>query len=1282
MVDRLAVGLAKSVVVGAISKIESAIEEDTKLRQKAHCDLVSITLEFEMIQSFLDVAKEESIMNNMVRTWVRHVRELAYDLEDCVEFVILARAGRSLPLDQAVEDLAELKGRADELSKCYLRYSNITGSVASKLVMMQKQQGVSSAIALDMLLKARDAADGQKCRGDLTQLITQDGHPNSDLQVISVWGSEGNHGTTSVIMTTYNASEIRNSYTYRAWVKLMHPFNPHDFVRNLMAQFFESSFEEQGASAIGIQVLTKMDQATQSQSDLLKEFEQLVTEKRYLVVLEDLSNMAEWHAIRTFLPHRKTASRIIVSTKESEMACLCIGDSYQILELMHFSPEHSVCALFKKGSSSGDEDKGKKPMVQDSILIGRESQMNELRKYPAIARMSSSQVMSVWGIAGVGKSALVRDLCNIDDTKQPEEKLFNRYCWVNVSHPFNLKYLCQDLLSDFHSEKDPIKECHQLLIQDRCLIVIDGIRYKKEWDLIKKSVVPRSSKSVIIVITTEASIATYCANNRQLVFNVKGLEAAAAFDLFKQEVRKTSLKLETPSADPSSSLKLDTPSGDPSSSLKLDTPSGDPSSSLKLDTPSADPSSSLNLDTPSADPSSSLNLDTPSEDPSSSLNLDTPSEDPSSSPKLDTPSADPSSSPKLDTPSADPSSSLKLDTPLADPSSSLKLDTPSADPSSSVVDWCEAEEVKELILKCGGLPKVIVAIACALAKQTVTRMDTILALNRRLMHHLETEPDYDSLHDLFGWMHSYFRTCPDSLKPCIFYMSIFPQGQIIRRRRLIRRWIAESYSREDNEESAEENGERQFSDLLDLSMIQQVPQLVTTAEFNDRKMALCKFNSFIREYIIPLRKEENLVFELGGNCALTTQRTGRHLVILDDWDRDRIVFESIDFSRLRSLTVFGKWKSFFISERMKLLRVLDLEDATSDITTGDLKKVVKRLCRLKFLSLRGHTEIDHLPSSLGDLRQLQTLDVRDTSIVTLPASITKLKKLQYIRAGRGTTVSALPASSCWLRDFCRCRQLVGVQVPGEIGNLTGLHTLGVVNVAASGGRAAIKEIKKLSQLRKLGVSGINKHNSKDFFSAISVHVHLDSLSVQMDIEGCLDDILLPLKNLRSLKLYGLGNKLPEGSGQLSKLQKLDLEMDSLTENDMTLLGELPQLCILRVKQLQDGELHFHVIRNGLEDHSFEKVKVLHIASGGSSSSLHVKFGSETMKKLELLKVDCCGGSPTYQFSSLENLEELKQVLLVNGSNAQALKEQLESQLAEHPNLVKPVVELEEPPHSS
>jgi hypothetical protein len=153
----LAVGLSKTVVVEALTKVQSAIDEDTKLRQKAQHDLETITLEFEMMNSFLSVANGDRDTNNLVITWVRHVRELAYDLEDCVEFVVHLDSKRifcrrllpscvvgTLPLDQAVMQIEDLKGRAKELSECYLRYRHITDP-ASRLVMLQQQQQQASS---------------------------------------------------------------------------------------------------------------------------------------------------------------------------------------------------------------------------------------------------------------------------------------------------------------------------------------------------------------------------------------------------------------------------------------------------------------------------------------------------------------------------------------------------------------------------------------------------------------------------------------------------------------------------------------------------------------------------------------------------------------------------------------------------------------------------------------------------------------------------------------------------------------------------------------------------------------------------------------------------------------------------------------------------------------------------------------------------------------------------------------------------------------------------------
>ncbi|KAK1632580.1 hypothetical protein QYE76_006895 [Lolium multiflorum] len=571
------------------------------------------------------------------------------------------------------------------------------------------------------------------------------------------------------------------------------------------------------------------------------------------------------------------------------------------------------------------------------------------------------------------------------------------------------------------------------------------------------------------------------------------------------------------------------------------------------------------------------------------------------------------------------------------------------------------------LVKCGGLPKVITAVCrYSMSKRSMWELeyDFIDILKNSLY--------CGELEGFFIWMQSYFRSCPDFLKPCVFYLPIFPPNYNIRRRRLLRRWIAEGYCM--STISAERNAENSFEKLMSLTMIQEPPQGINLPGSG---INFCQINGFFHEYIMSQPKEDNMVFALEGGKQ-SQQYTGRHLTIRSDWDRSDL-FEIIDFSRLRSLTVFGEWRSFFISKKMQMLRVLDLEDTTSDVSDEDVEQIVDAMSRLKFLSLRGCTTVSRLPTSLGNLKQLETLDVKHTSITMLPETITKLQKLQYIRAGStapSTESPSIQAGSYRLPKFCRHQFIsahLGVKVPRGVGKLTGLDTLGVVNVAASGGNAFLKDVKNLIQVRKLAVSGINRQNIANLVSAISGHRLLRSLSMRLDKDEkgalcCVNNISEPQKILlMSLKIHGDVDNFPAWMKLFFSLGKLDLEVTILTQEMIDTLAHGYFKCIrLCVKPTEDCEHNFSIGHTK----GFIFLRSLEI---DCSSMLLLAFGQHGTEKLEVLKVH---SSSRPQISGLANLKGLQQVWLI-GSCDNALKQDVERQLAQHPYEIKPVLKLEE-----
>ncbi|WVZ50479.1 hypothetical protein U9M48_001725 [Paspalum notatum var. saurae] len=598
------IGISKTVVETLVNKVKSAIKEEAEKWQILQRDIVFIRDEFEMMQSFLSTTGGEHMKNLVATTWVRQVRDLSYDTEDCIEFVLHLDTKRwsfrrlfsrllrpnviptTIPLDQAIAEIKQLKSQAEDVNQRNIRY-NLTGSSREQM----RQTSSANHSTPGIIIEPRDAFDTHTCILDLARLITTEGN---DLQVISVCGGGGDLGASSIIKKAYDDPKICKMFECRAWVKLMQPFIPHDFIRSLLAGFYanfprknkgilsaECSYTRWGiGKSIStsrtlvqftknlVQTLDLQDSTAEQKADvkvlatmkasedsIARDFIQIIKNKPYLIVLEDLTSIVEWNSIRTFIPDMKNKSRIVVSTQHLEIANLCTGRPNIVGLLRNPSTDDSVHVLFKELPRNPRDRESRKRCTKQEIrglaardkslvddhwqkehkLFGRKSEIDQLLAKVGVAFRSrhTNKVISLWGIAGVGKSFLVEAFYDhYADT-------FDSSAVVSAAHPFDITNLCQDLAHDLKPENNGEDIClrvrrHLELEDNWCLVVIDDLQSKEDWDFIEGNLISGAISSCIFAITREESVARHCARSDDAVFGVKGLNATAAHRLLEK----------------------------------------------------------------------------------------------------------------------------------------------------------------------------------------------------------------------------------------------------------------------------------------------------------------------------------------------------------------------------------------------------------------------------------------------------------------------------------------------------------------------------------------------------------------------------------------------------------------------------------------------------------------------------------------------------------------------------------------------------------------------------
>ncbi|KAK7322560.1 hypothetical protein VNO77_25946 [Canavalia gladiata] len=518
----------------------------------------------------------------------------------------------------------------------------------------------------------------------------------------------------------------------------------------------------------------------------------------------------------------------------------------------------------------------------------------------------------------------------------------------------------------------------------------------------------------------------------------------------------------------------------------------------------------------------------------------------------------------------------------------------------------------EIVQRCKGLPLAIVAIGGLLSTKDKTIFEW-----KKLCQNLSLELDRNPhLANLTRVLALSFDDLPYYLKSCILYFGIYPEDYSISSSRLIRQWIAEGFVKQEEGKTLEEVAEEYLTELIHRSLVQ-----VSNVRY-DGKVTSCQIHDLLRAMIIKKMKDISFCHVVHENYQPISDAIIRRLAIATS---SSDVMRSIEHSPLRSLYIFNasKLPKHFVSRffsKSKLLKVLDLEGAWLDYVPEDLGNIF----HLKYLSLR-YTNVKSLPKSIGKLQNLETLNLKETLVRDLPSEINRLKKLRHLLVYCRKMFSSINGET-------------GLRLMEGIGGITVLQKLYHVEVD-HGGLNLIIELKKLRQLRKLGLKNVRKEYRKALSLSIQEMNFLETLHISAITEDEIIDMQFfsSLAQLRKLHLFGRLEKMPNWVPRLEYLVRLSIRFSKLKDDPLKSLKDLPNL--LRLAIVCDayvGEmLHFEV--------GFMKLKKLYLVQLKNLSSIVIDNGAlPALTLFELVDIPKLKEIP----SDLHQLNNLKYLYLL------------------------------------
>ncbi|KAJ9166895.1 hypothetical protein P3X46_021584 [Hevea brasiliensis] len=319
--------MAEGSVVFLLNKLTEILQNEGNLLSKVRAEAEYINDELEFMKAFLRVAETLEDSDPQLKVFAKKVRYVVYDLEDALDDFKLHLIsdhgyGFRASLQKITHLVKSLKARhqiAIKMQRIKLRVIGISETHRRYLIKNNIMGQGSSSCSERQPSRRRDILQLEEAnpvgiehhKMKLIEWLFED---KSEREVVSVVGM-GGLGKSTLVKKVYDNKEVKKHFEFRAWITLSLSFTSEDLLKDIIQQLSHvlRLSDPQGVD-------------TMDNDKLRTVISEFLQERRYLIVLDNVSNAKAWDDFEHVLPNNSCGSRILLTTRNHDVAFLASPD--------------------------------------------------------------------------------------------------------------------------------------------------------------------------------------------------------------------------------------------------------------------------------------------------------------------------------------------------------------------------------------------------------------------------------------------------------------------------------------------------------------------------------------------------------------------------------------------------------------------------------------------------------------------------------------------------------------------------------------------------------------------------------------------------------------------------------------------------------------------------------------------------------------------------------------------------------------------------------------------